>query len=39
VSPRSSELLEDAWSAPPEEARRAIDFAERFLTAIEALVG
>jgi len=28
----------DAWSAPPEEARRAIELAHRFLTAIEALV-
>jgi hypothetical protein len=28
----------DAWSAPAEEARRAIELADRFLTAIEVLL-
>jgi hypothetical protein len=45
VSPRSVQKIQpereqadyDAWSAPAEEAQRAIALAERFLTAIEAL--
>jgi hypothetical protein len=28
----------DAWSAPAEEAQRAIELAHRFLKAIEALL-
>jgi predicted nucleotidyltransferase len=40
MSPRSGEREQadyDAWSAPAEEAQRAINLADRFLTAIEAL--
>jgi hypothetical protein len=33
----SSKRPSDAWPAPAEEARRAINLAHRFLTAIEAL--
>lgn len=38
IQPEREQADYDAWSAPPEEAQRAIDLAERFLTAIEALI-
>jgi uncharacterized protein (UPF0332 family) len=37
IQPEREQADYDAWSAPAEEARRAIDLADRFLTAIEAL--
>jgi uncharacterized protein (UPF0332 family) len=37
IQPEREQADYDAWSAPPEEARRAIDLAHQFLTSIEAL--
>jgi uncharacterized protein (UPF0332 family) len=37
IQPEREQADYDAWSAPAEEAQRAIELAERFLTAIEAL--
>lgn len=37
LQPEREQADYDAWSAPAEEARRAIKLADRFLTAIEAL--
>jgi uncharacterized protein (UPF0332 family) len=37
IQPEREQADYDAWSAPAEEARRAINLADRFLTAIEAL--
>jgi hypothetical protein len=37
IQPEREQADYDAWSAPPEDARRAIELAHRFLTAIEAL--
>jgi uncharacterized protein (UPF0332 family) len=37
IQPEREQADYDAWSAPPEEARRAIELAHRFLAAIEAL--
>jgi uncharacterized protein (UPF0332 family) len=38
IQPEREQADYDAWSAPAVEARRAIDLAQRFLTAIQALV-
>jgi uncharacterized protein (UPF0332 family) len=38
IQPEREQADYDAWSAPPEEAQRAIELAHRFLTAIEALL-
>lgn len=38
IQPEREQADYDAWSAPVEEARRAIELAHRFLTAIEALL-
>lgn len=37
IQPEREQADYDAWSAPAEEAQRAINLADRFLTAIEAL--
>jgi uncharacterized protein (UPF0332 family) len=37
IQPEREQADYDAWSAPAEEAQRAIELADRFLTAIEAL--
>jgi hypothetical protein len=37
IQPEREQADYDAWAAPEEEARRAIDLARRFLNAIEAL--
>jgi uncharacterized protein (UPF0332 family) len=37
IQPEREQADYDAWAAPPEEARLAIELAHRFLTAIEAL--
>lgn len=37
MQPEREQADYDAWPAPVEEARRAIELAHRFLTAIEAL--
>jgi uncharacterized protein (UPF0332 family) len=37
IQPEREQADYDAWSAPAEEAQRAIKLADRFLTAIEAL--
>jgi uncharacterized protein (UPF0332 family) len=37
IQPEREQADYDAWSAPAEEAQRAIGLAHRFLTAIEAL--
>jgi uncharacterized protein (UPF0332 family) len=37
IQPEREQADYDAWSAPAEEAQRAIELAHRFLTAIEAL--
>lgn len=37
IQPEREQADYDAWSAPAEEARRAIELAHRFLAAIEAL--
>jgi hypothetical protein len=37
LQPEREQADYDAWSAPAEEARRAIKLAGRFLAAIEAL--
>jgi uncharacterized protein (UPF0332 family) len=37
IQPEREQADYDAWSAPAEEARRAIKLADRFLTAIETL--
>lgn len=39
LQPEREQADYDAWSAPAEEARRAIELAHRFLAAIEALLG
>lgn len=39
LQPEREQADYDAWSAPAEEAQRAIALADRFLTAIEALFG
>jgi uncharacterized protein (UPF0332 family) len=39
IQPEREHADYDAWSAPTEEAQRAIELARRFLTAIEALFG
>ncbi len=36
--PERNQADYDAWSSPITEARRAIDLAHRFLSAIEALI-
>ena len=36
LQPEREQADYDAWSAPAEEARRAIELAQRFLAAIEA---
>jgi uncharacterized protein (UPF0332 family) len=38
LQPEREQADYDAWSAPAEEAQRAIKLADRFLTAIEALL-
>jgi uncharacterized protein (UPF0332 family) len=38
IQPEREQADYDAWSAPAEEAQRAIELADRFLTAIEALL-
>jgi uncharacterized protein (UPF0332 family) len=38
IQPEREQADYDAWSAPVEEAQRAIELAQRFLTAIEALI-
>lgn len=38
IQPEREQADYDAWSAPAEEARRAIELAHRFLTAIEELL-
>ncbi len=38
VQPEREQADYDAWSAPPEEARRVIDLAGRFLDAVDALL-
>lgn len=38
IQPEREQADYDAWSAPAEEARRAIALAHRFLTAVEALL-
>jgi uncharacterized protein (UPF0332 family) len=38
IQPEREQADYDAWAAPADEARRAIALAERFLTAIEALI-
>jgi uncharacterized protein (UPF0332 family) len=37
IQPEREQADYDAWSAPAEEARRAIELAHRFLAAIEGL--
>jgi hypothetical protein len=37
MQPEREQADYDAWSAPAEEAQRAIELADLFLTAIEAL--
>lgn len=37
LQPEREQADYEAWSAPAEEARRAIKLADRFLTAVEAL--
>lgn len=37
IQPEREQADYDAWSVPAEEAQRAIELADRFLTAIEAL--
>ena len=37
IQPEREQADYDAWVAPAEEAQHAIELAERFLTAIEAL--
>jgi uncharacterized protein (UPF0332 family) len=37
IQPEREQADYDAWSAPAEEAQRAIELAHRFLAAIEAL--
>lgn len=39
VQPAREQADYDAWFAPPDEARRAIEFADAFITAIEILLG
>jgi uncharacterized protein (UPF0332 family) len=39
IQPEREQADYDAWAAPAEEARRAIELAHRFLSAIEALLG
>jgi hypothetical protein len=38
IQPEREQADYDAWSAPAEEAQRTIELADRFLTAIEALL-
>jgi uncharacterized protein (UPF0332 family) len=38
IQPEREQADYDAWFAPTAEARRAIELAHRFLTAVEALV-
>jgi uncharacterized protein (UPF0332 family) len=38
LQPEREQADYDAWSAPIDEAQRAIDLAHRFLAAIEALL-
>ena len=38
IQPEREQADYDAWSAPPEEAQRAIELGRRFLAAIEALL-
>lgn len=38
IQPEREQADYDAWSAPAEEARRAIDLAGRFLAAVTALL-
>ena len=37
IQPEREQADYDAWSAPAEEARRTIELAHRFPTAVEAL--
>jgi len=38
IQPEREQADYEAWSAPAEEAQRAIEIARRFLTAIEAVI-